>query len=41
MNSALKDALIRDLTKRLEGTNYSADDAEVELEDVSAPLHTQ
>lgn len=41
MNSALKDALIRDLTKRLEGTNYSADDAEAELEDVSAPLHTQ
>jgi len=36
MNSALKDALITDLTKRLEGTNYSADDTASELEDVQS-----
>lgn len=35
INSALKTSLINDLEKRLQGTNYSADDEEVQLEDIS------
>lgn len=35
INSALKTSLISDLEKRLQGTNYSADDEEVQLEDIS------
>ncbi len=36
INSALKSSLIRDLTKRLEGTTYSADDDTPPLEDISS-----
>lgn len=35
INSALKTSLINDLEKRLQGTNYSADDEKVQLEDIS------
>ena len=36
INSALKSSLIRDLTKRLEGTNYSVNDESAPLEDISS-----
>lgn len=36
IQSALKNSLIEDLTKRLEGTNYSADTEEKVLEDISS-----
>jgi len=35
LNTALKGAIIRDLTARLEGTNYSADDEVKELENIN------
>ncbi len=36
ITSALKTSLIRDLSKRLEGTNYSANDISAPLEDISS-----
>lgn len=37
INSALKTSLIKDLTAKLEGTNYSLSDEEQPLEDLSLP----